>query len=316
VAGLPTVVARELEVRPEKHQWLIEGLWSDDAVGIIGGEPKCCKSFLALDVAVAVATGQPCLDRFAVARRGRVLLYAAEDALHVVRARLQGIALARGTTLDQLDIHVITVPSLRLDIEQDCARLRQTVAQLRPRLLVLDPFVRLHRRDENLSGEVAPLLAFLRDLQRRWSVSVIVVHHARKGAGSMRAGQALRGSSEFHAWGDSNLYLRRPGGGERISLQVEHRAAPPVGPLSLELVANDDALALAVLDTPAQEDAPNPQPADRVLAALSEAPAPLTIGAIRTACRMKNQTVGRAVALLAEQGHVRKTDRGYELITR
>jgi len=122
VAGLPTVVARELEVRPEKHQWLIEGLWSDDAVGIIGGEPKCCKSFLALDVAVAVATGQPCLDRFAVARRGRVLLYAAEDALHVVRARLQGIALARGTTLDQLDIHVITVPSLRLDIEQDCAR--------------------------------------------------------------------------------------------------------------------------------------------------------------------------------------------------
>jgi hypothetical protein len=34
---------------------------------------------------------------------------------------------------------------------------------------------------------------------------VLVVHHARKSAGRMRAGQALRGSSEFHAWGDSNL---------------------------------------------------------------------------------------------------------------
>ena len=33
--------------------------------------------------------------------------------------------------------------------------------------------------------------------------------HAKKGAGHVRAGQALRGSSEFHAWGDSNLYLRR-----------------------------------------------------------------------------------------------------------
>jgi len=80
---------------------------------------------------------------------------------------------------------------------------------VRPKLLVLDPFVRLHRIDENLSGEVAPLLAYLRELQRRFHVAV--VHHARKGGAKLRAGQALRGSSEFHAWGDSNLYLRRHG---------------------------------------------------------------------------------------------------------
>jgi hypothetical protein len=102
---------------------------------------------------------------------------------------------------------VITAPSLRLDLEADRARLDETVARLKPRLLVLDPFVRLHRIDENVSGDVAPLLAFLRELQRRHAVAVILVHHARKGAGAIRAGQALRGSSEFHAWGDSNLYL-------------------------------------------------------------------------------------------------------------
>ena len=63
-----------------------------------------------------------------------------------------------------------------------------------PRLLILDPFVRLHRIDENASGEVAPLLAYLRELQRRHGLAVLVVHHA-KGAGRARAGQALRGSS-------------------------------------------------------------------------------------------------------------------------
>jgi hypothetical protein len=36
------------------------------AVGIVGGEPKCCKSFLALDLAVAVASGTACLRRFPV----------------------------------------------------------------------------------------------------------------------------------------------------------------------------------------------------------------------------------------------------------
>ena len=93
-----------------------------------------------------------------------------------------------------------------------------------PRLLILDPFVRLHRFDENASGEVAPLLAFLREMQRRHGTAVLVVHHARKGAAAIRAGQALRGSSEFHAWGDSNLYLRRDTD-DRIVLTVEHRAA-------------------------------------------------------------------------------------------
>jgi hypothetical protein len=98
------------------------------------------------------------------------------------------------------------------------------MARLQPRLLILDPFVRLHRIDENAGGEVAPLLAYLRELQRRYGVAVLVVHHARKGAGNARAGQALRGSSEFHAWGDSNLYLRRDG--DDLTLTVEHQAAP------------------------------------------------------------------------------------------
>jgi hypothetical protein len=55
---------------------------------------------------------------------------------------------------------------------------------------------------------------------------VLAFHHAKKGAGRARAGQALRGSSEFHAWGDSNLYLRRDG--DDLSLSVEHRAAPSI----------------------------------------------------------------------------------------
>jgi AAA domain-containing protein len=60
-------------------------------IGIVGGEPKVGKSFLALDMVVAVAARVPCLRNFAPARRGPVLLYAAEDALYLVRTRLEGI---------------------------------------------------------------------------------------------------------------------------------------------------------------------------------------------------------------------------------
>ena len=272
---LPVEPAHRLADRPDEQRWLVEDLWAEEAVGIIGGEPKCCKSFLALDLAVSVAAGTPCLRRFAVTRPGRVLLYAAEDAPHIVRRRLDGICTAAGTALADLDVQVITAPSLRLDLDADRTSLDETVARLQPRLLVLDPFVRLHRIDENVSGEVAPLLAYLRELQRRHRLAVALVHHARKGAGNMRAGQALRGSSEFHAWGDSNLYLRRDGD-ERIALSVEHRAAAAMPPQTLELTQRGGALALEVIDRRAQPASqPNNDPS--MTASPQRSPAPLCL---------------------------------------
>jgi hypothetical protein len=93
-------------------RWLVDRLWSNEAFGIIGGELKCGKSFLALDL-VAVAAGIPCLRRFVVSRPGRVLLYPAEDALYIVRRRREGICAAAVVSLADPDVQVITAPSRR-----------------------------------------------------------------------------------------------------------------------------------------------------------------------------------------------------------
>jgi len=308
---LPVTRAGDLPVCPPEHRWLIEDLWADQAVGIVGGEPKCGKSFLALDMLVAVAAGVPCLRRFPSARRGPVLLYAAEDALHLVRTRLEGICRAARITLADLPIHVITAPTLRLDVADDRQQLQATIAAVRPILLVLDPFVRLHRIDENASSEVAPLLAYLRELQRRFALAVVVVHHARKGAHALRAGQALRGSSEFHAWGDSNLYLRRIE--DRLLLSIEHRAAPSQTGLPLAWCAVDDALALHLVDATRAAPPPAPSPLEKLEQVLAQADRPLTLAELRHACRLRTARVCHALAALTAQGRVQKTAAGYQL---
>jgi type II secretory pathway predicted ATPase ExeA len=84
----------------------------EQAVGILGGEPQCCKSFLALDVAVSVASGAACLCQFPVRRTGSVLLFPAEDSLAVVRQRLAGIAAAAQVPFDSLPVQVIIAPPL------------------------------------------------------------------------------------------------------------------------------------------------------------------------------------------------------------
>jgi RecA-family ATPase len=207
--ALAIVRAADLDDGDSRPRWLVDTLWARAAVGVLGGSPKTCKSWLALELAVSVATGTPCLGAFDVDHPGPVLLYMAEDAAPVVKARLAGLCRIRARELAGVPIHVITTPVLRLDRGRDQARLRAAVRQLAPRLLVLDPFVRLHRIDENDAGEVSALLGYLRALQRQHDVAVLVVHHARKnGSAGTQAGLSLRGSGDFHAWGDSNLYIR------------------------------------------------------------------------------------------------------------
>ena len=306
--GFPTRAPADLEDRPHEQQWLVDGLWARQAVGIVGGEPKCGKSFLALELAVAVAAGVPCLRRFATAQPGPVLMFAAEDAGHIVRNRLQGIAGAAGTPFDKLDIAVIDVPALRLDHRADRQRLHETVQRLKPRLVVLDPLVRLHGVDENTVAEIAPILGFLRDLQRRFETAVVLVHHARKSAAT-RPGQALRGSSELHAWGDSNLYLRRRDG--QIVMTVEHRAAPGLNDVEIELADDGEGPALRLRRPLPGEAAPQPHtPERRIVQALAEAEKPLSQRQIRERAATRPATVAEALHKLIGEGRVERVPEG------
>ena len=292
--------------------WLIEELWGEQAVGILGGEPKCCKSFLALDMAVSVAAAKPCLRRYPVRRSGPVLVFPAEDAHATVRTRLQGICAAAQTCLQHLPLYIITAPRVLLDLPQDREQLRNTIDAIKPVLLVLDPFIRLHRADENASREIAPLLGYLRELQREFSLAVLLVHHVRKRAGNERPGQALRGSSDLHGWGDSNLYLRR--NKNRLQLTIEHRAAPEAPDVHLHLLDRSPSLALAIIEKQPSEAPPAQQTIEeRILDLLRKANHPLKHAHLRQHCRVRAATLTRTLTQMQKQGRLKRNAKGYIL---
>jgi hypothetical protein len=323
---LPTRRAAEIEATgPAGARWLAETLWLDGGVGIVGGPPKACKSWLALELAVAVASGRPALGRFAVRERGPALLFCAEDSPPSVRERLAAIAAARGTDLAALDLHVVLASSMRLEYERDQDRLAATVRAIEPRLLVLDPFIRLHRIDENNATEVASVLGYLRELQRARDVAVLVVHHARKSAGP--GGVELRGSSDFRAWSDTNVYVRRrrvrdptASGAGDVEVVIEHRSAASPPPFAFRL-ALEPVPHLEVVDAgePAIADGQGHQApagnvlAPRILEALGQAPEALGLDEVRDRVRARNSHVLDALRGLAERGHVVRVGRRWAL---
>jgi len=307
--ALPVVRAADIDDAPSCAAWLIQSLWARAGVGILGGAPKCCKSWLALEMALAVASGAPCLGTFAVGDAGPVLLYMAEDAAPVVKMRLAGIGRHRRRTLAELPVHLITAPALRLDRALDQGRLLDAVAKYAPRLLVLDPFVRLHRIDENDAGQVSTLLGYLREMQRAHDVAVLVVHHARKNGVVGQPGQSLRGSGDFFAWADSLLYVRRHR--TELRLSIEHRAAPAPEPLGLVLAGDDPDVHLEIVEpTESAIDSPTvapvaPPPLDTlVLAALAEAAEPVPRAELRARLRVRNERLGEVLTRLAHAGTV------------
>jgi len=318
LTALPIVRAVDLAEATASTPWLVEALWSRAGVGILGGAPKCCKSWLGLDLALSVASGTPCLDTFAVHDPGPALIYLAEDAAPVVKQRLLGLCAHRGLGLAAQAIHVITAATLRLDEAHDQRRLRDAVGAIRPRLLLLDPFVRMHRVDENDAGQVAGVLGYLRGLQREHDAAVLVVHHARKGAAGPNAmGQSLRGAGDLQAWGDSNLYLQRRR--EGLTLTLEHRAAASPEPVRLTLDTANNRPRLRVVseatsegegDDERDDDAAGNTLAERVVATLRASPAPLSRNELRATLRVRNERLGTTLGeLVAAQRVTRVGER-------
>jgi len=287
-------------------RWLLSDLFLVGAAGILGGAPKTGKSFFALELAVAVASGQPAIGRFAVAAPGPVLLLAAEDPPAVVVQRLAALATARAHALAALPIEVIVEGGLRLPEGLD--RLAATVAQRQAHLLILDPLIRVHRADENSAAEMAAVLDGVRSLARATDCAVLLVHHTRKAAAGGIAGHALRGSSDLHAFGDTNLYLRRLASDGPLELRIEHRAAPCPPPLRVQLRTHDAdrrPQARFVCDESAPADPLRP----RVLALVRDAPAPVSTDALRTTLGVRKQTLLALLHRLADDGLLRRVGR-------
>ena len=148
-------------------------------------------------------------------------------------------------------------------------------------------------------------------MQRQLDLSVVLVHHTRKNAaGGVAAGQGLRGSSDIHAFGDSNLYLRRSR--ERLVLSNEHRAAPASPPVYLELVATS--AETAHLEVVAELDGEKRGTLqEQVLGAAGAGRRANPRQAPRDAS-VKNERLGEALESLEQAGRVRRTATGWQRI--
>jgi hypothetical protein len=313
ITALPIKKLSEISLEPESKRWLIRPLWMASAVGIVGGEPKTFKTWLTGEISHAVATGQPAFGLFDVEAQGSVLVFHHEDGQQQMRSRFESIATAHGTRIEDIPICFLDVPALHLDDSTQVEALRMTVSELKPRLIVLDPFVRLVRGlDENSASDVARVLGELRQIQRDFDVAVLLVHHMRKSR-TAHPGQQLRGSGDFAAWTDSAIYVGRSG--EDRLLTVEHRAARAPEPIRVRLATSPAPHLMAVTEPQKDAEAHTREREGSIKSAILEQleliPGPQRTAAIRDKLKTRKATIVAALTELQKEGLVEKTSKGW-----
>jgi hypothetical protein len=214
--------------------WRVEGVLPCQGVGILAGPAGYGKSWALLDLAIATTLGERWLGHFPTVL-GRVLYIDEESSEELLGIRIRKLLAFRAGRPESLDLHFCVGQSVSLSDLAGVARLRALLADLRPQLVVIDSFIRIHRAEENSASDMAAVSAVIRELVRDFDCAFCFADHQRKaGAGETSLDTMLRGSTEKAAFVDSLLSMKKTA----VGLIVEHsksRFAEPVSTFVLQI---------------------------------------------------------------------------------
>ena len=204
-------------VIPER-QWLVPELIPANQVTMLGGDGGVGKSLLALQLAVATATGRDWIGLRP--QSGRTIYLTAEDDQDELHRRLAAILSQQGITFSDLQnltlrslagedalLAVADARSSTLKPTPLLAELDQTISDIGAGLLILDTLADLHSGQENDRAVARQFIGLLRGLALRHDCTILLLAHPS--LTGISSGSGLSGSTAWNNSVRSRLYLER-----------------------------------------------------------------------------------------------------------
>jgi hypothetical protein len=194
-------------------EFLVDQLIERGTLIVIQGEPGCGKTWVALELAGAVAHGLSAFGRFA-AHKHPVLFIEEEGNAPRLRQRLRLLG------LEARNLVIAFRKGVRLDDSEWRARIEELLGKHPFALVVLDPLADLLEGDENSARDMAQIVSFAQALISKFPhLSVLIVHHVQKQAFGARRGSLKHGRGSGRLGGSADAVfevLRRPRKAEEV----------------------------------------------------------------------------------------------------
>jgi len=229
----------------QEPNYLIEGLIEKGDQVLLYGQPKVGKTFLAIQLACALACQKPFL-KWEVKSRRRVLYINFEMGERVFASRISKYLDQPETELPveeraecfdkQLDGNLFfSVSPRKIELSTQKEMIEKLIESEKPDFVIFDTLTKLHSADERENNAIQGVLTEVRNVceNDNGPIAHMIVHHARKSsinitdnghhltAAEIRGGSAIRGEADVILGLASNS--GGAGGGAKLKLIMEAR---------------------------------------------------------------------------------------------
>ncbi|MBQ6661786.1 MAG: AAA family ATPase [Lachnospiraceae bacterium] len=182
---------------------------------ILAGSPKVGKSWLALELCLSVAKGEPLLDR--PTQQGSALYFCLEDSYPRIQSRLYELT---DEPSDKL-FFALRADTIGNGLEEQIIKFKSEHDDLR--LVVIDTLQMVRNETESSYGSDYAEIVPLKNLAERLGITIVLVHHLRKAADSDPFNM-ISGSTGLSGATDGQLVLKKDKrGGTQAVLYVTGR---------------------------------------------------------------------------------------------
>jgi len=327
-------IIQESDTAPPR-EWLVEGIMAERQYGVLAAEDKAGKTWMALELAMSIASGKPWLGIHPVQKTGPVAVFFGEGDEDELVARWKAICERVDLDPKELSRQVqisLRVPALTSSAAMDAVRLE--LQMLRPTFVILDPLY-LAARGANGSDLYAmgEVLGGLQEAVQDAECGLLVLTHFKKGEANDSFGRTSGVGPG--AWGRfliaaSSLVRSEDEktGGSYAKVKLEYRGGR-IADASVTYerrVWQDDKSDLnspmhitftKVDDEPISKSEGNFRPTylmARVSEHLIDSDSPMSGAAIEKAITGKATTVRTAYKLLLAEGYIEHVKGGYQSI--
>ncbi|MBI4158296.1 MAG: AAA family ATPase [Candidatus Yanofskybacteria bacterium] len=224
----------------QEPEWVVKDLIPLNGITALSASPGQGKTWLALEIAKAVAKGQSLFDIFPV-KQGSVLIVDEEDHENMIALRVRLLK-----TNKEDPIYWLIQNQFKLNNKNHFETIKRIAENNNVSLIIFDSLVRIHSAQENDAREMAGAFAYLRELTGDGR-SILFTHHHRKERvfDPNQLGNSMRGSTDILAVVDAHIAIQmKPTDEEHIkdiSVYVsKQRQAEAINPFKLKMISADD----------------------------------------------------------------------------
>ena len=306
--------------------WMVDEWMPDSTIAFLVSPPGHYKTWIELDLAISVASGEPFLGKYKINKPGPVIIIQQEDHHGQTAERLAVIQRSRLNIRPEnnedgfieldvpLDLPIYVHPDrkLRFDDDKIMRALSKTIEAIQPRLVILDPLYSAGSTDDYMAKTAEQMFAF-KHLRDSTGCSFLVAHHRKKGAeGNARDG--IWGSQFLNAFLETGIQVTKTSETQvKVNRHFKSEGVVPVLSLGFDISTHLPYKYNVTIDEVEEEDSTDET--SSIISQLEQAVGPMTAKQLMLVTGCKRATFFRKMKSLVDDAIVVKDGSHYRIVT-